>query len=248
MKTLYLESDFFEVKNIDSKYIISYHSKKGVGNYLLFGAVCALFFILLLTPYVRQFVSGFHHTFLLSVFGLGVLFAGIMPIINIYRKKHELIMDYANNKLVSNGKLIHFSDIKGLRMIRQEVEVSDQGYATDSNLDSSFETVDVVGIEIQYSEPLRKLMLMNLMTWEWKSWDLLFNFLNEMVESKSLPGYRGKMKRKDKSPYPDQNVHYIAFGQRFNEYQRGSIKLKKAKWIDPIHDWRQTGREDSLQL
>jgi hypothetical protein len=145
-------------------------------------------------------------------------------------------------KLISNQELIHFNDVRGLRMIRQEVEVSDNKGIADTTNNTNYETVDVVGIEIRYSNPLKKLILMKLMTWEWKSWDSLYNYLHTIFEGASLPNYEGKTKQKDKSPYPAQKIDYVAYSPKYREYQRGSIRLDKKKWIDPVHEWRQEGR------
>lgn len=247
MKPLVLESTFFNVTATASTLNVSYQSKKGISNIVLFGVICAIFFVLLLTPYIRQFVDGAMYVFLLVMFGLGAVLTGILPLVKVRRKTYVLVVDDVNKVIHSNAVTIPFAEVKGLRMILQEIEVSDQlTGGTDSTLDSSAETVDVVGIEIQYSEPLKKHIIMNVMTHEWQSWDVLFQYLHELFENSSLPNYAGKMKRKDKTPYPNQKVDYIAFSKRYNEYKRGSLNMGQMKWQDPINNWRQEGRENIL--
>jgi len=129
-------------------------------------------------------------------------------------------------------------------MIRQEIQVSSQSGIdiSDTSESAHAETVDIVGIEIQYADPLKSLVLMNLMTWEWKSWDLLFNFLHELLLNEALPNYYGKLKSKNRILYPNKKVNYLNYSIKHNEYQRGIINLKNVKWMDPINEWRQQGR------
>ncbi len=242
MQTLKLDSKFFKISNSKNKQSIFYHSYKGIENYVLFGIVCLVFFLLLLTPYIQQFLKHVHYFVLLIIFGFGAIISGILPFVNILLRDHSLTIDFQNKLIFSNKHKISFNDVEGLRMIRQEVEFFDESGIADTNNNNS-ETVDVVGIELSYNK--KRIILFNLLTSDWNSWDQLCIYLDSVFKNESLPKYLGKKKREENSNYPNQKVEYIAYSNTFNQYQRGSIQLNSSKFIDPINEWRQWGRKEN---